>query len=112
MQAQHEAPLDLKCKDKFLIQSFIASYGVTKEDIKSDMFCKELGNVVEEYKFRVAYVSLPQPSSLLPKETLTSDGDAKWNTTNFTTLATRDLECLLRLSTCPVNGKKKDEDWE
>ncbi|XP_058077770.1 vesicle-associated protein 2-2-like isoform X3 [Magnolia sinica] len=34
MQAQREAPPDMQCKDKFLIQSTIVPFGTTPEDIK------------------------------------------------------------------------------
>lgn len=63
MQAQREAPQDMQCKDKFLLQSAIASPGATAKDITSDMFNKEAGNRVEECKLRVAYVPPPQPPS-------------------------------------------------
>lgn len=63
MQAQRETPQDMQCKDKFLLQSAIASPGATAKDITSDMFNKEAGNRVEECKLRVAYVPPPQPPS-------------------------------------------------
>ncbi|RRT54023.1 hypothetical protein B296_00031678 [Ensete ventricosum] len=37
MQAQKEAPPDMQCKDKFLLQSVIAENGVTTKDITSEM---------------------------------------------------------------------------
>lgn len=37
MQAQHVAPPDRQCKDKFLIQSTVVPFGTTEEDIASDM---------------------------------------------------------------------------
>ncbi|XP_059633926.1 vesicle-associated protein 1-2 [Cornus florida] len=63
MQAQKEAPPDLQCKDKFLLQSAVAPPGATTKDITPEMFNKESGNQVEECKLRVAYVSPPQPPS-------------------------------------------------
>ncbi|KAK1274341.1 Vesicle-associated protein 1-2 [Acorus gramineus] len=63
MQAQREAPLDLQCKDKFLLQSVIGSPGATQKDITPEMFTKESGNVVEECKLKVTYVSPPKPPS-------------------------------------------------
>jgi len=42
MQAQRIAPPDMQCKDKFLIQSTVAPFGATEEDITNDMvrlFC-------------------------------------------------------------------------
>ncbi|KAJ8565480.1 hypothetical protein K7X08_008056 [Anisodus acutangulus] len=62
MQAQKEALPDMQCKDKFLLQSVVASPGTTAKDITPEMFNKELGNHVEECKLRVAYVP-PQPPS-------------------------------------------------
>lgn len=67
MQAQREFPPDLQCKDKFLLQSVIASSGATTKDITADMFNKESGNLVEECKLRVLYVSPPQPPSPVPE---------------------------------------------
>ena len=37
MQAQKEAPSDMQCKDKFLLQSVIASPGTTTKDITAEM---------------------------------------------------------------------------
>ncbi|KAE8660851.1 Vesicle-associated protein 1-4 [Hibiscus syriacus] len=63
MQAQKEAPLDMQCKDKFLLQSVIASPGATTKDITPEMFNKESGHHVEECKLRVVYVAPPRPPS-------------------------------------------------
>lgn len=63
MQAQKEAPPDMQCKDKFLLQSVIAHNGATVKDITPEMFSKEAGHVVEECKLRVLYVSPRQPPS-------------------------------------------------
>ncbi|XAR54954.1 hypothetical protein NMG60_11030305 [Bertholletia excelsa] len=57
MQAQKEAPPDLQCKDKFLLQSVVASPGATLKDITSEMFNKEEGHIVEECKLKVVYVA-------------------------------------------------------
>ncbi|XP_043708957.1 vesicle-associated protein 1-3-like isoform X3 [Telopea speciosissima] len=46
MQAQREAPPDMQCKDKFLIQSTIVPFGTTEEDIKPSM----VPTAVEELK--------------------------------------------------------------
>lgn len=67
MQAQKEAPPDMQCKDKFLLQSVKTKDGVTPKDITSEMFNKEAGHVVEECKLRVTYVSPPQPPSPVPE---------------------------------------------
>ncbi|XP_062146644.1 vesicle-associated protein 1-2-like [Alnus glutinosa] len=68
MQAQKEAPPDMQCKDKFLLQSVKTNDGVTPKDITTEMFNKEAGHVVEECKLRVVYVSPPQPPSPVPEE--------------------------------------------
>ncbi|KAF8412411.1 hypothetical protein HHK36_000375 [Tetracentron sinense] len=67
MQAQRESPPDMQCKDKFLLQSAIASPGATSKDINPEMFNKESGNLIEECKLRVVYVSPPQPPSPVPE---------------------------------------------
>ncbi|KAE8730689.1 Vesicle-associated protein 1-4 [Hibiscus syriacus] len=63
MQAQKEAPPDMQCRDKFLLQSVKANDGATAKDITAEMFNKEAGHEVEESKLRVVYVSPPQPPS-------------------------------------------------
>ncbi|GLT75638.1 hypothetical protein SLA2020_473440 [Shorea laevis] len=63
MQAQKEPPLDMQCKDKFLLQSVVASPGATAKDIAPEMFNKEAGHHVEECKLRVVYVAPPRPPS-------------------------------------------------
>ncbi|XP_073111838.1 vesicle-associated protein 1-2 isoform X2 [Elaeis guineensis] len=68
MQAQRDAPPDMQCKDKFLVQSVIVNQGVTARDITPEMFAKESGNVVDEVKLKVVYVSPPQPPSPVPEE--------------------------------------------
>jgi hypothetical protein len=37
MQAQKEAPLDMQCKDKFLVQSAAVAEGTTVKDITGEM---------------------------------------------------------------------------
>jgi hypothetical protein len=37
MQAQKEAPADMQCKDKFLLQSVKTNDGVSPKDISADM---------------------------------------------------------------------------
>ncbi|KAH9765588.1 Vesicle-associated protein 2-2 [Citrus sinensis] len=67
MQAQHVAPPDLQCKDKFLIQGIVVPFGTSDEDITSDMFAKDSGKYVEEKKLRVILMSPPQSPVLLPR---------------------------------------------
>ncbi|XP_074291171.1 vesicle-associated protein 3-1-like isoform X3 [Silene latifolia] len=62
LQAQKEFPLAIP-KDKFLIQSIIAPTGVTVEDITSEMFRKDSGDV-EEQKLRVIFVTADPPSPI------------------------------------------------
>ncbi|KAM1814387.1 hypothetical protein ACFX11_028058 [Malus domestica] len=62
MQAQKEAPPDMQCKDKFLLQSVVAPEGATTKDITPEMFNKEDGKVVEEFKLRVIYFPANPPS--------------------------------------------------
>ncbi|XP_076941161.1 vesicle-associated protein 1-2-like [Bidens hawaiensis] len=63
MQAQKEAPLDMQCKDKFLLQSAVAPPGTAPKDITPELFNKESGNQVEECKLKVSYVAPPRPPS-------------------------------------------------
>lgn len=37
MQAQKDAPTEMQCKDKFLLQSVIAPPGATPKDITAEM---------------------------------------------------------------------------
>jgi hypothetical protein len=64
MQAQREAPADLQCKDKFLVQSVAAENGAATQDITAPMFNKEPGKVVDECKLRVIYVPTSTPGSI------------------------------------------------
>ncbi|EPS72621.1 hypothetical protein M569_02137, partial [Genlisea aurea] len=63
MQAQREAPPDMQCKDKFLLQSVVVQPGIAAKDITPEMFNKDSNNQVDECKLRVVYVSPPQPPS-------------------------------------------------
>ncbi|CAI9259322.1 unnamed protein product [Lactuca saligna] len=68
MQSQKEAPVDLQCKDKFLLQSVVAGPGATAKDVTPEMFSKEAGHAVEECKLRVIYLPPPQRPSPVPEE--------------------------------------------
>ncbi|KFK35263.1 hypothetical protein AALP_AA5G262700 [Arabis alpina] len=63
MQAQKEAPSDMQCKDKFLLQGVIATPGITAKEVTPEMFSKESGHLVEETKLKVTYVAPPRPPS-------------------------------------------------
>ncbi|KAG7558143.1 Major sperm protein (MSP) domain [Arabidopsis suecica] len=62
MQAQKEAPLDMQCKDKFLVQTVVVSDGTTSKEVLSEMFDKEAGRVIEDFKLRVVYIPANPPS--------------------------------------------------
>ncbi|KAI5077663.1 hypothetical protein GOP47_0007487 [Adiantum capillus-veneris] len=68
MQAQREAPLDMQCKDKFLVQSVVVPNGFDEQDISQDLFNKEPGKEVSEIKLRVVYTAPPQPPSPILEE--------------------------------------------
>ncbi|KAL6495386.1 Vesicle-associated protein 1-2 [Orobanche gracilis] len=63
MQAQKEAPPEMQCKDKFLLQSLVVSHESTAKDVTAEMFNQESGNRVDECKLRVVYVRSLQPPS-------------------------------------------------
>lgn len=67
MQAPKEAPPDMQCRDKFLIQSIVAPYGATAKEITPEMFNKEYGKTLEEFKLRVVYIPANPPSPI-PEE--------------------------------------------
>ncbi|KAK9056261.1 hypothetical protein SSX86_027351 [Deinandra increscens subsp. villosa] len=67
MQAPKEAPPDMQCKDKFLLQAVIAPNGATTKDVTADMFNKDEKTVVEEFKLRVVYIPANPPSPV-PEE--------------------------------------------
>lgn len=68
MQAQKDAPPDMQCKDKFLLQSVITSPGATAKDVAPEMFNKEAGHDIEECKLRVVYVPPPRLPSPVHEE--------------------------------------------
>lgn len=42
MQAQKEAPPDMQCKDKFLVQSVIVNDGATAKEVTAEMVLNSL----------------------------------------------------------------------
>lgn len=46
MQAQKEAPADMQCKDKFLLQCVVASPGVTAKDVTPEMVMFLYGSLI------------------------------------------------------------------
>ncbi|BAT77181.1 hypothetical protein LR48_Vigan01g311300 [Vigna angularis] len=77
MQAQRDAPPDMQCKDKFLIQSTVAPFGATEDDITYNMFAKDSGRLIEEKKLRVVLISSSSSPVLLPV-----NGDMKHDPSN------------------------------
>lgn len=67
MQAQRDAPPDMQCKDKFLVQSVILADDADHKEVSQDAFNKAPGKEVFETKLRVLYVSPPQPPSPVPE---------------------------------------------
>ncbi|XP_074292734.1 vesicle-associated protein 2-2-like [Silene latifolia] len=61
MQAPKEVPVDLICKDKFLIQNTIVPEGTLEENITSEMFSRDNERYIEERKLRVI-LSTPPPT--------------------------------------------------
>ncbi|PIN05391.1 VAMP-associated protein involved in inositol metabolism [Handroanthus impetiginosus] len=52
---------NMRCKDKFMIQSGVANADTTTEDVQK-MFNKEAGDVFQESKLRVVYTKPPESS--------------------------------------------------
>lgn len=92
MQAQKEAPADMQCKDKFLLQSVIASPETTIKDITSDMFNKESGNLVDEWKLKVSYVPPQQPASAVQEGSDEGSVSDNGNMETFTAATRSHLE--------------------
>ncbi|KAI4370013.1 hypothetical protein MLD38_018400 [Melastoma candidum] len=63
MQAQKEAPPNMQCHDKFLLQSVRVDDGVTAKDVTAEMFSNEAGHVIEECKLRFLCVPASAPLS-------------------------------------------------
>ncbi|KAF8027351.1 hypothetical protein BT93_E0297 [Corymbia citriodora subsp. variegata] len=65
LQAQHEYPPDMQCKDKFLLQSTIVPPDTDDKELSPDTFNKRGGRLVEECRLGVVYIfpSSPQEKS-------------------------------------------------
>ncbi|XP_076891482.1 vesicle-associated protein 1-3-like [Bidens hawaiensis] len=100
MQAQKEAPLDMQCKDKFLLQAVVAPNGATVKDITADMFNKEDNKVVEEFKLRVVYIPANPPSPVPEESEEGSSPRAEHGNHNSSgpDVATRSVETKEKLS--------------
>ncbi|XP_047084997.1 vesicle-associated protein 1-1-like [Lolium rigidum] len=70
MGTQSEAPAEMQCGDKFLVQSVVVREGTTVEDVTQDkdMFKKQAGNAMDETKLKVLYVQPPSPRQEGSKE--------------------------------------------
>eukprot|EP00271_Cylindrocystis_brebissonii_P016032 TRINITY_DN39176_c0_g1_i1.p1 TRINITY_DN39176_c0_g1~~TRINITY_DN39176_c0_g1_i1.p1 ORF type:complete len:240 (+),score=49.35 TRINITY_DN39176_c0_g1_i1:212-931(+) len=71
MQAQKEAPADLQCKDKFLVQSVTVPQGSANKENTQELFTEESGREIHNAKLRVVYVApppLPAPVMESPDE--------------------------------------------
>ncbi|KAL5648127.1 hypothetical protein ACJX0J_042482, partial [Zea mays] len=69
MQAQPDAPPDMHCKDKFLVQSAIVAKEIMPKEVTGDMFTKDSVNIVDEVKLKVVYTapSFSAPFALISK---------------------------------------------
>ncbi|KAI3495050.1 hypothetical protein L1887_37174 [Cichorium endivia] len=100
MQAQKEAPPDMQCKDKFLLQAVIAPIGATNKDITANMFNKDENTVVEEFKLRVVYIPANPPSPV-PEESEEGSsprGEDGIQNSSWTDVATRSVDPKEKLS--------------
>ncbi|MBA0700569.1 hypothetical protein Goari_000027 [Gossypium aridum] len=88
MQAQREAPPDMICRDKFLIQSTVVPVGTTDEDITSATFVKDSERYIEENKLKVALVSPPDSPVLSPINGTMNQGMDYNRVETFATLPT------------------------
>lgn len=52
MQVQKEAPLDMQCKDKFLLQSVVAEHGTTTKDITPEMVANFVDSLFPSVQFK------------------------------------------------------------
>nr|XP_051177033.1 pollen receptor-like kinase 1 [Lolium perenne] len=61
MGTQSEAPPEMQCRDKFLVQSVVVREGTTVEDVTEDkdMFKIHAGNLVDEVKLKVLFLQPP-----------------------------------------------------
>ncbi|CAD5175219.1 unnamed protein product [Musa acuminata subsp. malaccensis] len=96
MQAQKEAPHDMQCKDKFLLQSVITEHGAATTDITAEMFNREPGKLVEEFKLRVTYVMASPPSPVSEEQQEGSSPRSSTFEDGAQSLQTQDSASLLK----------------
>eukprot|EP00258_Populus_trichocarpa_P014507 XP_006368957.2 vesicle-associated protein 2-1 isoform X2 [Populus trichocarpa] len=71
LQAQREYPLDMQCKDKFLLQSTIVPPPANVDELPPDTFNKDSdGKVIQEMKLRVVYMPTSTTQGNLEDEVL------------------------------------------
>ncbi|KAJ6963083.1 hypothetical protein NC652_001648 [Populus alba x Populus x berolinensis] len=71
LQAQREYPLDMQCKDKFLLQSTIVLPPANVDELPPDTFNKDSdGKVIQEMKLRVVYMPTSTTQGNLEDEVL------------------------------------------
>ncbi|XP_051127212.1 vesicle-associated protein 2-2-like isoform X2 [Andrographis paniculata] len=99
MQAQKLAPSDMHCKDKFLIQSTMAPFGTTEDQITPAMFAKDTHKYMEETKLRVVLATAPN-SPAKPS----SDVVLKQEASSYETVSPNGLHSPVLT---PVNGFSK-----
>ncbi|XP_023636880.1 vesicle-associated protein 1-3 isoform X1 [Capsella rubella] len=63
MQAQKEAPLDMQCKDKFLVQTVIVSDGTTSKDVLAEMVSPSLSNLTQSFALSFLLIDIVGASS-------------------------------------------------
>ncbi|KAI5439646.1 vesicle-associated protein 2-1 isoform X1 [Lathyrus oleraceus] len=87
LQAQHEYPPDMQCKDKFLLQSTKVSPNTDVDDLPQDTFTKDSGNSIEDLKLRVSYISPTSPEG-------GSEDDAKNSTQKLDSSSSQAVQAL------------------
>ncbi|CAM8902909.1 hypothetical protein QQ045_009753 [Rhodiola kirilowii] len=63
LQAQKEFHPDMQCKDKFLLQSTVVPPNTELEELSPDLFNKDSGRTLEEYKLKVIYISADEANA-------------------------------------------------
>ncbi|KAK4383881.1 Vesicle-associated protein 1-1 [Sesamum angolense] len=75
MQAQKEAPPDMQCRDKFLLQSVVVNPGITAKDITPEMVKALISKLTEDKRFAIQQNNkLQQEVELLRRQCNKSQG--------------------------------------
>jgi len=75
LQAQREFPLDMQCKDKFLLQSTIVPPHTDVDELPQDTFTKDSGKTLTECKLKVSYISSSTPQRSSESGATNGDGN-------------------------------------